>query len=173
VANPVVILVVGCTGAGKTTYARRLANEIGAIRFSIDEWMVPLFGKDMPVPARFDWMMERVNRCEAMIFEIVQQVVARGCPAVLDLGFTKKDHRDKFRLLCAEAGLSVVVHFVDALRETRWRRVEQRNQAKGETFAMTVDRSMFDFMETMWEPPQPNEWQANGGRLIGPSQDNV
>lgn len=161
-----VILVIGCTGAGKTTYARKLAEESGAIRFSIDEWMVPLFGEDMPEPIRFDWMMERVNRCEAMIFATAQQVVARGLPVVLDLGFTKKTHRDKFRALCAEAGLSVVVHFVDALRETRWQRVEQRNRAKGETFAMTVDRSMFDFMETMWEPPRPDEWQANGGQLI-------
>jgi predicted kinase len=161
-----VILVVGCTGAGKTTYARKLADEIGAIRFSIDEWMVPLFGEDRPEPIRFDWMMERVSRCEAMIFELVLQVVARGCPAVLDLGFTKKAHREKFRTLCAKVGLSVALHFVDVLRETRWLRVEQRNRAKGETFAMTVDRSMFDFMETMWEPPQPDEWQASGGLRI-------
>jgi len=31
------ILVVGGTAAGKTTYARRLADEIGGIGFSIDE----------------------------------------------------------------------------------------------------------------------------------------
>ena len=161
-----VILVVGCTGAGKTTYARTLADERGAIRFSIDEWMMPLFGPDQPQPIRFDWMMERVNRCEAMIFSVAQQIVARGGTVVLDLGFTKKAHRDKFRALCAEAGISVAVHFIDALRETRWQRVEQRNREQGATFAMTVDRSMFDFMETMWEPPTPQEWQDGGGMRI-------
>ena len=41
------ILIVGCTGAGKTTYARRLADEIGGIRFSIDEWMMALFWKPL------------------------------------------------------------------------------------------------------------------------------
>ncbi len=161
-----VILVVGCTGAGKTTYARKLSDELGGIRFSIDEWMVPLFGEDRPEPIRFDWMMERVNRCEAMIFDMARQAVARGIPAVLDLGFTKKDHREKFRVLCADAGISVAVHFVDVLRETRWQRVERRNAERGETFAMKVDRSMFDFMESMWEPPQQDEWQAGGGQLI-------
>ena len=90
-----VILVVGCTGAGKTTYARKLADDMGAIRFLIDEWMVPLFGPDQPTPIRFDWMMERVNRCEAMIFATVRQIVARGGTAVLDLGFTKNAHREK------------------------------------------------------------------------------
>jgi predicted kinase len=163
-SRPDVILVVGCTGAGKTTHARKLADELGAIRFSIDEWMVPLFGEDMPVPIRFDWMMERVNRCEAMIFATARQIVARGGIAVLDLGFTKKQHREKFRTLCAEAGMRVAVHYLDVLRETRWQRVEQRNHVQGETFAMTVDRTMFDFMETMWEPPMPGEWQSGGGQ---------
>ena len=77
-----VILVVGCTGAGKTTYARQLADEIGGIRFSIDEWMMPLFGPDQPQPIRFDWMMERVNRCEAMIFAMV----LAGCRARTSCG---------------------------------------------------------------------------------------
>lgn len=161
-----VILVVGCTGAGKTTYARALADERRAIRFSIDEWMVPLFGPDISEPIRFEWMMERVNRCEAMIFATTLQATGLGIPVVLDLGFTKKVHRDKFRTLCADAGLSVAVHFIDVLRETRWNRVEARNRTKGETFAMTVDRSMFDFMETMWEPPTPQEWQEGGGLRI-------
>ena len=168
-----VILVVGCTGAGKTTYARTLADKMGALRFSIDEWMVPLFGPDQPSPIRFDWMMERVNRCEAMIFTMAQQAIARGCPAVLDLGFTKMAHRDKFRALCADAGLSVAVHFVDVPRETRWHRVMRRNAEQGETFAMRVDRGMFDFMEGMWEPPAPEEWQDNGGLRISPEEQGA
>lgn len=163
---PQVILVVGCTGAGKTTYARKLAGDLGAIRCSIDEWMMPLFGPDQPKPIRFDWMMERVNRCEAMIFTLVQQVAALGVPAVLDLGFTKKEHRDKFRSLCADVGLNAAVHFVDVPRETRWQRVEQRNRDQGETFAMQVDRGMFDFMESMWEPPQPSEIALNDGQIV-------
>lgn len=158
-----VILVVGCTGAGKTTYARQLADEIGGIRFSIDEWMMPLFGPDQPQPIQFAWMMERVNRCEAAIFAVVLQVVGRGLPVILDLGFTKKDHRDKFRTLCAEAGVTAAVHFIDIDADIRWQRVEQRNREQGETFAMTVDRAMFGFMEGMWEAPTPDEWQANGG----------
>jgi predicted kinase len=163
-----VILVVGCTGAGKTTYARSLADEMGALRFSIDEWMVPLFGPDQPKPIQFNWMMERVNRCEAMIFAMARQAIGRGCSAVLDLGFTTKAHRDKFRSLCAEAELDVAVHFVDVDVKTRWQRVQNRNAERGDTYAMQVDRSMFDFMENMWEPPLADEWEKNGGCRITP-----
>ena len=163
-----IILIVGCTGAGKTTYARALSDELGGLRFSIDEWMMPLFGPDVPEPIQFEWMMERVNRCEAMIWTIARQSVARGVPAVLDLGFTKHEHRQKFRDLAEAAGLSAAVHFIDVPAETRWRQVEHRNETRGDTFAMHVDRGMFDFMESMWEPPVEAEWALNGGRRITP-----
>ncbi len=161
------ILIVGCTGAGKTTYARRLADELGGVRFSIDEWMTTLFWADSPQPIQFDWTMARIARCEAQIMATVRQLAARGVPALLDLGFTTKDHRDRFRAMAAEAGLSVQVHFLDVPAEERWQRVSRRNAERGETFAMEVDRGMFDFMEGMWQPPLADEWQANGGCRIG------
>ena len=161
------ILVVGCTWAGKSSYARALADQLGALRFSIDEWMVALFWPDSPQPIEFAWTMERVNRCEAQIFAIARQAATRGVPAVLDLGFTTKAHRDKFRDLGEQAGLSVAVHFVDVPANERWRRVEQRNAQQGETYSLTVDRGMFDFMEGLWEPPSEAEWHAAGGLRIG------
>ena len=161
-----IILVVGCTGAGKTTYARALANRLGAVRFSIDEWMTALFWADSPQPIEFQWTMERVERCEAQIFATVRQLAARGIPAVLDLGFTRKAHRDKFRELAEEAGLSSAIHFLDVPADERWYRVNRRNKERGETYAMTVDKQMFDFMEGMWEPPLEAEWSAGGGCRI-------
>lgn len=152
-----IILVVGATGAGKTSYARRLADEIGGICFSIDDWMGQLFWMDSPQPIEFEWTMERINRCEMVIFNMAHQAVQRGCAAILDLGFTKKEHRDKFRQLGETVGLTPSVHFVDVDVEARWARVQKRNHEKGETFIMPVDRAMFDFMEQMWEPPQATE----------------
>ena len=161
-----ILLLVGCTGAGKTTHARALTEEMHGLRFSIDEWMTPLFGPDTPDPIEFAWMMERINRCEAMIWSLTQQTVARGIPVILDLGFTKHEHRQKFRDLAQDAGLSVAVVFVDFDAETRWQRVQHRNAAQGDTFAMPVTRDMFDFMESMWEPPLRAEWELNGGWRI-------
>ena len=155
--GPHVYLITGGTGAGKTTYARRLAGEVGGIRFSIDDWMTKLFWMDSPEPISFDWAMERINRSEVQIWETAQQVLAREVPVILDLGFTKKDHRLKFRDLAAEQGAPVSLHWVDVASEERWRRVQSRNADKGETFAMEVPRDMFDFMEGEWEAPDAEE----------------
>jgi predicted kinase len=161
-----IILIVGSTGAGKTTYARRLAEELGGVRFSIDEWMTTLFWADSPQPIEFQWTIERVRRCEAQIMDTAKQLVARGIPAVLDLGFTTKEHRDRFRAFATDAGLAAAVHFIDVPADERWFRVNRRNKERGETYAMQVDRQMFDFMDAMWEPPLEPEWSANGGCRI-------
>ncbi|MFM5916402.1 MAG: AAA family ATPase [Novosphingobium sp.] len=163
---PDVVMIVGCTGAGKTTYARKLADQIGAVRFSIDEWMTALFWTDSPQPLQFEWTMERIARCETQIFACVQQLASRGVPSLLDLGFTRKEHRDRFRALCADAGLSNAVHFIDVPADERWYRVNRRNNERGETYAMQVNRQMFDFMEGMWEPPGEDEL-IEGGMRIG------
>ncbi|MCI3132314.1 ATP-binding protein [Phenylobacterium aquaticum] len=58
-------VIFGPSGAGKSTYAKTLARSEPAVHFSIDDWMARLFAPDMPEPVEFEWMMERVERCEA------------------------------------------------------------------------------------------------------------
>lgn len=163
-----VILVCGGTGAGKSVRARALADQLGGIRYSIDEWMTTLFWMDSPQPIEFEWTISRIERCETMIWANALQGIARGCPAILDLGFATFDHREKFRRLACAAGLTVVLEYVDVPSEVRWERVQRRNAERGETFAMTVDRAMFDFMEARWQPPTSNELATSADPSIDP-----
>ncbi len=98
-------LICGSTGAGKSTYAQALASDLGGLHFAIDRWMVTLFWQDSPQPIEFDWTMARIDRCEAMIFETAKQAVSIGVPAILDLGFTKSAHRQKFAKLMKGIGV--------------------------------------------------------------------
>jgi len=68
--KPKIILVTGGTGAGKTTYSQKLCKEIGALRFSIDDWMTGLFWMDAPEGgATFDWYS-----CELHWIDIPQDI---------------------------------------------------------------------------------------------------
>jgi len=160
---PKLYLITGGTGAGKTTYALKLAAETGSIRFSIDDWMTTLFWMDSPDPISHDWAMARIGRAEAQIWETAQQILAQGLPVILDLGFTKAAHRQKFYDLAEASGEEAALHWVDISPEERWRRVQTRNAEKGETFAMEVSREMFDFMENEWEAPSDVELSAHKG----------
>src|SRR5690606_15417313 len=116
-----------------------------------------LFWPDSPEPIQYEWTMERISRCEAQIAEMAAELAKLGISSVLDLGFTTRDHRDKFRALAADAGITTSTHFVDVPVEERWGRVEARNRDGGETYRMEVTREMFDFMESIWETPTEEE----------------
>lgn len=45
--HPKLYVMVGLPAAGKTTLARRIEIEYRALRFTPDEWMIPLFGESM------------------------------------------------------------------------------------------------------------------------------
>ena len=155
------IIVCGRTGAGKTTHAIAVSDETRAIRFSIDPWMQTLFAKDMTA-LDFDWMMERVERCQAQIWEVGEQVLGREGNVVLDLGFTTRAQRQVFVDRAKRLGIDAEVHFVDAPADVRRRRVAKRNAEKDPSvYAFDVTDQMFAFMEPRFEVPDEDEL-ANG-----------
>ena len=159
-------LICGATGSGKTTYAETLAQRLGAVRFSLDEAMMTLFGADRPDDAPFEWYNERIQRVEHDMWQMVTRLTPLGVDAVLDLGFSLKQHRAAFRQRADDAGLDVRLHVLDVPAEERWSRVEARNRERGETYAMDVTRPMFDFVEAMFEAPDSAELAAFGGKIV-------
>ncbi|MHA1546060.1 MAG: AAA family ATPase [Alphaproteobacteria bacterium] len=152
-----VTLIAGPTGAGKTTHARHICEQTGALRFSIDEWMAALFGADTPEPPTFDWAIARVERCEAQIWAVCVQALGAGVDVALDLGFTTRAQRERFRQLAVAQGAQSVLHYVTAQKSLRHSRVQRRNADHSETFAFAVTDAMFKFMEARLEVPDPAE----------------
>lgn len=156
-------LICGSTGAGKTTYALKLSKTLGAVHFSIDEWMVSLYGPDAPQPMDWRWISTRVRRCEDLIAAMALQTARRGTPIVFDLSFLRTADRAHFAQMARDAGVPVRLHYVDVDPVERWRRVTERNERKGETYRLTVTRSMFDGIESIWQPPSAAELAALDG----------
>jgi predicted kinase len=152
-------VIFGPSGAGKTTYALDFARREKAVPFVLDDWMARLFGPDMPTPIEFEWMMERVNRCESQIWSCAAAVLAAGTPAILDIGLMRKTDRHRVRQIAEGAGLPLQFHYVTASPETRRARVAERNMVRGENFAIEVTPEMFDFIEGVFESPGPEELQ--------------
>lgn len=157
-------LIVGNTGAGKTTYAQRLKEEIGGVVFSIDQWNKTLFFPDKKETDGLDWFLERIDRVENMIGSLVLQLESSDTDSILDLGLSKYAHRQKFRDFAMEHGFTIKIHFLDVTKEERLKRVMNRNKEKGETFEFEVTRENFDFMETWFERLLDEE--MDGGLIV-------
>lgn len=147
-------IICGGTGAGKSTFSKELAKKSGAIHFAIDDWIARLYGDDKPHDVNYEWYAERIARIETMMWLIIERSTA---DYILDLGFSLNSHRQKFYDLASKAGISAKLHYLDVSEAERWRRVCLRNEEKGETFALTVSREDFDFMEDLFERPDSNE----------------
>lgn len=142
-----VYLICGQQGAGKTTRAIRLASERCAVRFSLDDWIMGLFGSDAPEPMQGQWWIDRAERCSVQIWRLCQRLLELGTDVVLDFGFTDRVHRRRFRELAAGAGARVELHVVTADVALRRARVQARNAEKAQTFALVVTEHMFDSFE--------------------------
>jgi predicted kinase len=162
---PTVHLICGAIGAGKTTYAVALASRIGAVRFSMDEWMKTLFFADRPDPHGLDWFLERAARCEAQMWDIAEPIIARGVDVVFDVGLARLEDRDRCRGRGMQTKGSVKLHYLDVDAETRRARVRRRNLERAGTYAFQVSDAMFDFMETWFEPPSDDE--LYGAMIVG------
>lgn len=104
-----IYLVCGFIGSGKTTYSKALAEKHGAFRFSIDEWMIPLYGEHMEREV-FD---KRLATLQDLFKESAQQLFSLGVPVIFDFGFWRRSGRESFIKWASDIGIESEVHYLD------------------------------------------------------------
>lgn len=159
-------LVVGPVGAGKSTFATRLARDHQAVRLTLDEWMARLFRPDRPASDVVAWYVERAARCVDQIAAVAEAITATGVPVVLEIGLLRREERARFYRRVAAAGRARVVHVVDAPRDVRREWVARRNVERGPTFSMVVPPEVFELASDLWAPPDEDEIHDHDVRFV-------
>jgi predicted kinase len=139
-------LVFGYVGSGKTTFAKRLEVEHGAVRFTPDEWMARLFGDDPPEESF-------AEKAEA-ILELLEPLWARclslGLDVVLDYGFWTRKERDKVRAVVERLGASACLYSLECRDDEARRRIEARNKADDRS--LYIAPATYDALRRRFEP---------------------
>ena len=161
------ILICGPVCAGKSTYARRLAAETGAVALSSDDLTKPL--SDLP-GVDHDAIFPIVHD---YLLRVAADLVRHGLDVILDWGFWRRDER---------AALSARLRSEGVPFEWRGLRVDpaqlrcnilRRNANPGPTDYI-VDEGLLNKCLALFEVPEPeemDEWVALSDER--PDEDNL
>src|SRR3954447_16244468 len=116
----VMVLVVGLPGAGKTSWARRVEEELGAVRLTPDEWMEALFDVSQVDGRR--WVLE-----SELLWGVAARVLELGVDVILDYGCWAEEERELFRTRTQALGADAEIVVLDLPLDVLWERIEPRN----------------------------------------------
>ena len=153
----VVHLVEGPVGAGKSTFAAQLSFTHRAPRLNLDEWMATLFKPDRPDTDFMEWYATRKQRCIEQIWSLTCDLVDTGTSAILELGLVQRQDREDFYSRVDASGYQLKVYVLDAPKEVRRQRIQDRNRERGSTFQMEVSDEVFELASNMWQEPDDAE----------------
>ena len=118
-------LTVGLPGSGKTTLARRIAENEGILRLTPDEWMAPLFN-DSQADSRRDIL-------EGRMIWVAHEVLRSGSSVVLDFGCWSPDERYAIRAIAESTGARFVLQHLSIDEGERRARATLRWESAPET----------------------------------------
>ena len=151
-SRPIVHLMCGLVGGGKTTLARQLAEELPALRFSRDEWMIRLYGLSYDDPR----YVEHLDPCTELMWDVAVEALRLGVNVILDWNHWSQQRRADALDRSRKAGFDAVVHFLDVPIDTAIRRARHRLSTRPAD-AHRIDEAAARHFATIFEQPTDDE----------------
>jgi predicted kinase len=123
VVAPILSLMCGLPGSGKTTTAKRIEAATGAVRLCPDQWIERLGLDHWDEPFR--------ERLELLMLDLAVSMLSRGVSVVLEHGFWLASERAAAVEAGHSVGALVALYFHDVPIDQRWCRIAPRNTAGG------------------------------------------
>lgn len=152
-SSSTLIFFCGKMGAGKSTLARKLARDRGAVLLVEDEFIRGLFrGEIVDIPAYVD----RSGRVKAVLAPHICALLSKGLSVVLDFPGNTRRQRAWFRELVERARVAHELHFIDAPDELCKRQLRERHKDLPPGTRWTTDEE-FDAVTAYFQPPSEEE----------------
>jgi len=142
------VLLCGLPGSGKTTLAKKLAQEMPATVMSPDHELYERGISFFDEKARAD--------IEAEQWQKALELAKSGKNVVLENGFWGRDERDKLRLEAHALGLRIELRYLNVPFEKLWSRVNNRNKKEDDKDA-ELTRERLEQSASQFQEPGEEE----------------
>lgn len=146
-------LMYGLSGSGKTTLARALCADSGAVRFTLDEWMIRLY-PDVHYESRAYGV--KATGVRDMIWSIAAQVLPTGIDVVFDWNSWSASRRQWAIDHASTLHAPVIVHRISTGIDIASDRAQRRTQ-RGDLNAHPVTRAGNEHLDRIMEEPESEE----------------
>ncbi len=142
------VLFCGLPGSGKTTTAKQIEKESGAIRICTDDWLVDL---------TIDLFDETIrDNLQNRLYRLCKELLSHGQDVILEDGLWIRSERDEKRRDAAELCAQTEMHYFDLSFDELWRRLEMRNATKA-VGAVPITREQLAKYWSIFERPSLHE----------------
>ena len=161
--RPILVLMCGLSGSGKTWLARRLAPALAAVHLRSDIERKRLAGlsamdrTDSPV-AQGLYSRAASERVYNRLAECAADTLRGGYTSIVDATFGRAESRSHFRDLAKLLGVRTCVVYCHAPRQVLETRIVERQRRQHD--ASEADLAVLAWQERYFEPPESHEASA-------------
>jgi predicted kinase len=166
-------LISGLPGSGKTTYATAIRADMSAALFSLDRWLITVFGRYALKDVGHDEHVRRVLACRELIWDAACELLQRGTDVILDDGFFLRENRLRVIGASQRVGATAKIHFIDTPLPVLRARLGRRNDNLP-PHNFRIDPDTLSAFVTIFEVPRADECaELVIVRDDGPDEDGV
>ncbi len=163
--KPILILMYGFPGSGKTYFARKLSETINAAHVSSDRIRGELFEKP-----RYDKAEDAI--VEHLMEYMSEEFLTAGVSVVFDMNASKVGLRKHLREIAQKKHAKVVLAWFQIDTDSAFARLAGRDKRKSDDkFSRILDRTSFDdYVGAMQHPTEKEEYLVLSGKHSWPMQ---
>jgi len=166
VANPVLVIVSGLPGTGKSYFSRKLAERLPSAVIESDALRKQLF----TIPT---YRAEESHRLFNACHRLVEELLGKGIPVILDATNLVEHHREPLYRIARRLGAKLIIVRVEAPRELVRQRLQGRAEGINREDKSDACWSIYQRMRTRVERISHNYFAVDTSRDITPVIDKI